>query len=47
MPYQKPEVLLLGPAQEMILGRKIDTTEGFSFFRPQGPGFSSDSELDN
>lgn len=42
MPYQKPEIVSLGPAQEVILGRKMGVTEGFPFLRPQGP-----SELDD
>jgi hypothetical protein len=47
MPYQKPEVMLLGPAQELILGSKRGLTEGFPVLRPQGPSWSPDSELDD
>lgn len=45
MSYQRPEIVLLGSAQELILGSKRGFTEGFPVLRPQGPSWSPDSEL--
>lgn len=45
MPYQKPEIVSLGPAEELILGLKQGATDGGggTFF----PRFVLDSELDD
>lgn len=44
MPYQKPEIALLGQAVDLILGGKLKLIE--SFF-PEKPHSSLDSELDD
>ena len=44
MRYQKPEIIPLGPAEELILGDKIGPGEGSSVFIPRA---LFDSELDD
>ena len=44
MPYQKPEIVPLGPAQELILGEKQGPCEPMSVCIPR---FFADSELDD
>lgn len=44
MQYQKPEVVLLGSAEEVILGHKAGPSEGFMVFVPRT---ILDSELDD
>ena len=44
MPYQKPEIVQLGQAVDLILGHKSTLIESFV---PQIPRSSLDSELDD
>lgn len=44
MRYQKPEIVLLGPAEDLILGSKQGSNEGLHIFMPR---FILDSELDD
>lgn len=44
MPYQKPEIVLLGPAEKLILGDKQLSSEGQHIFMPR---FFADSDLDD
>ena len=44
MQYQKPEIVPLGPAQELILGDKQGSSEGLHIFIPR---VFLDSELDD
>jgi hypothetical protein len=44
MRYQKPEIVPLGPAEQLILGVKQAASEGGDIFQPR---FFLDSELDD
>jgi hypothetical protein len=44
MRYQKPEIFLLGPAQELILGVRQAANDGQDIFTPR---FFADSEPDD
>lgn len=44
MRYQKPEIVPLGPAEQLILGDKQLSSEGQQIFMPR---FFADSELDD
>ena len=44
MPYQKPEIVQLGQAADLILGVKVKFLENFF---PGNPRVSLDSELDD
>lgn len=44
MQYQKPELVPLGPAEELILGSKQGASEGHNIFNPR---LIFDSELDD
>ena len=44
MRYQKPEIVLLGSAEELILGLKQGASDGQQIFLPR---FVLDSELDD
>jgi hypothetical protein len=44
MRYQKPEIILLGPAEDLILGIKQLNSEGMQIFQPR---FFMDSDLDD